>query len=80
MGIVRDMITQSMDFDAFRPDGTVSSGGGIDTYGNSEKIVIQMPIYVGKTYTKMEIVEIARNGISNTQRNYYRAKGVVASV
>lgn len=44
-----------------------------------ERIVVELPIYTGKSYTKTEIVEIALNGISNRQRGKYRAKGVSMS-
>ncbi len=44
-----------------------------------EKIVVELPIYTGKNYTKTEIVEIALDGINNRQRSRRRAKGVSIS-
>ena len=77
MANVRGMINRSMEFSGSRMG---SGGAGVSGSSGTEKIVIELPIYTGNSYTKTEIVEIARNGLSNKQRNYYRSKGVVAGV
>ena len=77
MADVRGLINRSMEFSGSRMG---YGDAGVSGLSGLEKIVIELPIYTGNTYTKTEIVEIARNGLSNKQRNYYRSKGVMAGV
>lgn len=79
MANVRSMINDSMAFSG-NHTGSVGVSGGDAQNALTEKIVIELPIYTGKNYTKTEIVEIARNGISSGQKSRYRAKGVIAGV
>ena len=39
-------------------------------------MIVELPIYVGKTYSKTEIVEIAMNGIAAKQSGRLYARGV----
>lgn len=44
-----------------------------------QKIIVELPIYTGKTYTKTEILEISREGIARSQTNRIRYKGMRAN-
>ena len=55
-----------------------STGGSTGSEGNAGagKIVVELPIYVGKEYTRTEIVEIAMEGITQRQNRYLGARGL----
>ena len=48
-------------------------------WSNSQSIIVELPIYAGKTYTKTEILEISSKGISRSQTNKIRYKGMRAN-
>lgn len=76
---VNRIISRSLDYQAAPGRGRRSVPG--DTGGaGGEKIVIELPIYNNGVYTRTEIVEIARDGISRKQNNRWVAKGVTAGV
>ena len=58
MQYVNAMIRESMEIPSpGRNAGWTENGG-------ENKVIVELPIYVGKTYSKTEIVEIAMNGIA----------------
>lgn len=77
---INRMIREEMDYSrmpAHIPGSMVQELGGYQ--GNSgapEKLVIELPIYAGKEYTKTEIVEIALKGITQKQKGRLSARGV----
>ena len=72
MNDVNGMIRESMDIPTM-----TGNERNISKTGNSlEKIVLEMPIYVGESYSRTEIVDIAMQGISKKQSGYLRAKGM----
>lgn len=76
---VNRMIQDTMRYSA--PSQHVEAGAG---YGQAlfdgGKLVLELPIYVGKTYSRTEIVEIAIDGISRRQNGRMSFKGVNACV
>ncbi len=68
---VNQMISDSMDYSNLRPSGGNPSGYGIE----GRKITVELPIYVGKQYTRTEIVEIALDGIGRTQTARKASRG-----
>ena len=74
---VNRMIRESMDYTAERrADGSKVKG----SQAQADKNIIELPIYINGVYTRTEIVEIARDGISRKQNNRWVAKGVTAGV
>lgn len=72
MNDVNGMIRESMDIPTM-----TGNERNISKTGNSlEKIVLEMPIYVGESYSRTEIIDIAMQGISKKQSGYLRAKGM----
>lgn len=77
---INRMIREEMDYSrmpAHIPGSMIQELGGYQ--GNSgapEKLVIELPIYAGKEYTKTEIVEIALKGITQKQKGRLSARGV----
>ena len=49
------------------------------SWADNQRITIELPIYAGKTYTKTEILEISKEGISRSQINRNRYKGMRAN-
>lgn len=78
MADVNRMIRESMDYSAERKAAGIKTNR--DQSQTNEKIVIELPIYNNGVYTRTEIVEIARDGITRKQNNRWIAKGVTASV
>lgn len=70
---VNGVIRSSMEIPDIRErtgtSGNTSSGG-------IEKLVIELPIYTGNTYSRTEIVEIAMEGISRRQTGRLSARGL----
>lgn len=71
---INNMIADSMSFSG-KHAKNVRMGG----IAEPQKITLELPIYVGKTYTRTEIIEIAMDGITRKQNSVQRMKGVVAS-
>ncbi len=70
MQYVNAMIRESMEIPSpGRNAGWTENGG-------ENKVIVELPIYVGKTYSKTEIVEIAMNGIAAKQSGRLYARGV----
>lgn len=70
MQYVNAMIRESMEVPSpGRNAGWTENGG-------ENKVIVELPIYVGKTYSKTEIVEIAMNGIAAKQSGRLYARGV----
>lgn len=70
MQYVNAMIRESMEIP--NPGRNV----GWTEHGGENKVIVELPIYVGKTYSKTEIVEIAMNGIAAKQSGRLYARGV----
>lgn len=70
---VNGMIRDSMEIPDMRSK-TGAAGGG--TGGWPEKLVVELPIYTGNTYSKTEIVEIAMAGIAQKQTGRLNARGL----
>lgn len=79
---VNRMLQESMEIPTARRNGLELSiaGGSVSQAagGWPDHITLELPIYVGKTYSRTEIVDIALDGISKNQRISYRSKGVRA--
>lgn len=75
---INRMIREEMDYsgDMNRWSGNMESSFGGYGGGTPEKLVIELPIYAGKEYTKTEIVEIALRGITQKQKGRLAARGV----
>lgn len=73
---VNGMIRDSMEIPDMRSK-TGAAGGGIG--GWPEKLVVELPIYTGNTYSKTEIVEIAMAGIAQKQTGRLNARGLSLS-
>ena len=64
---INNMIADSMSFSG-KHAKNVRMGGIAET----QKITLELPIYVGKTYTRTEIIEIAMDGITRKQNSVQR--------
>lgn len=78
---INRMIREGMDYSrmpTYNSDGRIQGSNGLSENYNHipEKLVIEMPIYAGKEYTKTEIVEIALKGITQKQKDRLSARGV----
>lgn len=77
---INRMIREEMDYSRMpvRVQGNMMQelDGCQEGMGAPEKLVIELPIHVGKEYTKTEIVEIALKGIAQKQKGRLSAKGV----
>lgn len=78
---INRMIREGMDYSrmpTYISDGRIQGSNGLSENYNHipEKLVIEMPIYAGKEYTKTEIVEIALKGITQKQKDRLSARGV----
>lgn len=75
---INRMIREEMDYsgDMNRWSGNMESSLDGHGGGTPEKLVIELPIYAGKEYTKTEIVEIALRGITQKQKGRLAARGV----
>ena len=75
---INRMIREEMDYsgDMNRWNGNMESSLDGHGGGTPEKLVIELPIYAGKEYTKTEIVEIALRGITQKQKGRLAARGV----
>lgn len=70
MQYVNAMIRESMEIPS------PGRNAGWTENGRENKVIVELPIYVGKTYSKTEIVEIAMNGIAAKQSGRLYARGV----
>ena len=79
---VNRMLQESMEIPTARRNGLeLSIAGGSTSQeagGWPDHITLELPIYVGKIYSRTEIVDIALDGISKNQKISYRSKGVRA--
>lgn len=77
---INRMIREEMDYSRLPVHIPGNMTPDLDGYRGSggipEKLVIEMPIYAGKEYTKTEIVEIALKGITQKQKGRLSARGV----
>lgn len=77
MGRVNSMIRESLDYTGMSPNVSNSNIHTLSQAGNEGKLIIELPIYNNGVYSRTEIVEIARNGITRMQNNRLTAKGVL---
>ena len=70
---VNGMIQSSMEIPHI---GRAGGSTGAEGNAGAGKIVVELPIYVGKEYTRTEIVEIAMEGIAQRQNRYLGARGL----
>lgn len=78
MGQVNSMIRDSMDYTELASKVSSADVHSLNQAGNDGKLVIELPIYNNGVYSRTEIVEIARDGITRMQKNRLTAKGVFA--
>lgn len=73
MNNVNGMIRSSMEIPNI---GRTEAGTGSAEMAGTGKVIVELPIYVGKEYTRTEIVEIAMEGIAQRQSRYLGARGL----
>ena len=73
MSNVNGMIRSSMEIPNI---GRTETGTGFTGMAGTGKVIVELPIYVGKEYTRTEIVEIAMEGIAQRQNRYMGARGL----